>query len=264
MDASGDRSAKMTLPHLSVAIATLSDRFSNLATDALPTMEGVTYEIYVQNAQSAVMPVGAERDDIRVTLLDNVGVAHSRNAAITGIHDGIILFADDDLTFYGKNYGALRQLFATSPDLDFVCGQLHDTDGQPLKAYSKHRTKATKLNTGKVGTPELAVRASSIRDAGVLFDTNFGAGSPLWLGDEYIFLCDALNKGLNGCHVNLVFGAHSRDSSGQHNTAETFAIRDKVLRRALGARSWPLWLTFACKSYRRFPDWRTFWRFIQF
>ena len=162
-----------------------------------------------------------------------------------------------------KNYAALRAQFTDDPRIDFICAQMHDAHEHAFKAYPPNMTPASRLNTAKVGTPEMAVRIKTARTAGILFDTNFGAGSTNWLGDEYIFICDALRAGLQGRHVLLTLATHPAPSSGQDNSAASFAVRETVLRRALGPASWPLLCAFAWRHRKRFPDWISVLRFIR-
>jgi glycosyltransferase involved in cell wall biosynthesis len=254
----------MSALHITVAIATLGDRLKNLSLSMLPETQGVDYHVFVQGAPDDMDLAGAlNRPDITLTAPKGRGVAKSRNAAIEMAKGDIIIFADDDLILHTQNYDALRALFRDTPDLDFVCAQLRDETGHPFKSYSLDGTKATRFNTAKVGTPEMAIRTKAIRAAQVFFDPDFGAGSPNWLGDEYIFLCDALGAGLRGQHSALSLATHPTLSSGQDNSPESFDVREAVLRRALGAFSWPFRCAFAWRHRKRFPDWSSFWRFVR-
>lgn len=249
--------------HLTVAISTLAARVGSLTLESLPRTDSVDYHIFVQDVTSPAQVEGIlQRDDITVTVLKNHGVAQSRNAAINCSKGDIVLFADDDLILHTHNYAVLRDMFASHLDLDFICAQMLNTKGLPFKSYSPDMTPASRLNTAKVGTPEMAVRIKSIRAAGVTFDTNFGAGSANWLGDEYIFLCDALRTGLKGRHIALKLATHPAPSSGLDNSASSFVVRANVLRRALGRASWPLRCAFAWRHRKRFPDWSSLIGFI--
>lgn len=254
----------MTSSRLTVAIASLASRVHKIDVAMLTPQEGVDYHIFVQDAAGPVALRGSDRrSDITVTPLNSHGVTISRNAAIDSAQGDIILFADDDLTLETGAYPRLRALFEGAPALDFICGRMRDAQDKPFKAYPTDMTSASRLNTAKLGTPELAVRAKSVRAAGVTFDTRFGAGSTMWLGDEYIFICDALRAGLRGRHVDIVLATHPEPSSGQYNSTESFAIREAVLRRALGPLSWPLRCAFAWRHRKRFPNWQSLLRFLR-
>ncbi len=254
----------MTALHLTVAVATLADRVHRLTNKVLPRTANVDYHIFVQDVADPADIAGVlPRSDITVTALKGRGVAHSRNAALGSVKGDIVLFADDDLVLNTQNYAALLTQFTDDPRVDFICGQMHDAHGRAFKAYPANMTAASRLNTAKVGTPEMAVRIKTVHTAGVLFDTDFGAGSANWLGDEYIFICDALRAGLRGRHVSLALATHPEPSSGQDNSAASFTVRETVLRRALGPASWPLRCAFAWRHRKRFPDWRSVLRFIR-
>ena len=91
-----------------------------------------------------------------------------------------------------------------------------------------------------------------MRAAGVEFDPGFGAGAPDWLGDEYIFLCDALRAGLRGWHVGLTLASHPAESSGLAQGAAVMAVRRRVFIRALGRwASLPVRLVFLLRQAMR-------------
>lgn len=264
MDASRGELTGMTLPNLVIAIATLAEKLPDLHADTFPISDGVTYKVFVQGIKGPINLNGAGlRLDIQLVALECRGVTRSRNAAINTQSSGILLFADDDQTFNEDSFSHLRRLFLSSPELDFTCAQLHDANCKPFKKYSKNMSRATRLNTAKVGAPELAIRIDRFRKFGVTFDTNFGTGSLLWLGDEFIFLCDAMRSGLKGRHINLVVGSHPQDSAGHQNNESSFEIRERVFRRALTPVSWPFRVAFACKSHKRFPSWKSLWKFLK-
>ena len=60
----------------------------------------------------------------------------------------------------------------------------------------------------------MMVRVEAIRNAGIQFDENFGAGVDNFLGDEYIFIADALKRGLQGMYLPIRVAIHPKESSG--------------------------------------------------
>ena len=61
----------------------------------------------------------------------------------------------------------------------------------------------SRFNSAKAETYEIMVRIESIRNAGIKFDENFGAGADNYLGDEYIFIADSIKKGLKGVFLQI-------------------------------------------------------------
>ena len=81
----------------------------------------------------------------------------------------------------------------------------------------------------------MMVRVDAIRGAGVTFDENFGAGAENFLGDEYIFIADALNKGLKGDCLPVRVAIHPKESSGSTwGTPRDLSARAAVFSRVFG------------------------------
>lgn len=246
--------AEAPAPRLTVAVATTAARAPRLTTALLPPVPGVIWAVFVQGqpADEAALRHGLGRADIRVVLSDGTGAARNRNAALDAVQTEFLLLADDDLTFSATGIAALIDRFAHSPDVDFLLARLADETGAPRKRYSPDGTRARWFNTGRIQTPEIALRMAPIRRAGLRFDEAFGAGVPVWLGDEYIFLCDALRAGVRGRHVDVIVAAHPTESSGANFAQAAMAVRRKVLIRALGrGPSLPARLAFALRHWRK-------------
>lgn len=228
-------------PVLLVAVASHGLRAATASVDALSALPGVVWQVFWQGAvadASVVTDIQAvSRPDIAVTALQGSGVARSRNAALdhaAAASVPILLFADDDIRFATDAYPALVARFDADPALDFVCARLVNPDGRLHKRYSPDGTPARLWNCGKVGTPELALRPDRFAAVGLRFDTGFGAGAAVPVGDEFIFLADALKAGLRGLHIDLVVGEHAPESSDLRRGDQETVWRRKVFRRALG------------------------------
>ncbi len=259
---------RKNLPSLTVAVATVGARIFQLDARNYPQIPGVEYRFFVQQigdnleAQAYAAEV-LSRPDMSVTLVDGIGVARNRNAALISAKTDLLVFADDDLTLLSGNYEPLRRFFAETPKADFCCGRVVDTNGLPRKRYGRDGEKIGFLNCARVGTPEIAVRMASINTRAVRFDEAFGAGTNLWLGDEFIFLADCLRAGLRGQHVAIDLAMHPKESSGTIYTPQSFEVRRAVLRRALGKFWRPALLMFAIKHRKRFATWSEWLHFVR-
>lgn len=258
----------MTVPplppaRLTVGIATTAGRLSGLRAEGLPVLPGVRYHICIQGTDTLPDRPDLARDDTRMSLTPGVGAARNRNAALMACDTPFLLMADDDLQFSPDGLLQLIARFDQTPEADFLCARLSGPTGALRKAYSDDATPVRWWNCGKIGTPEIALRPDRVRKAEVLFDTNFGAGMPNFLGDEYIFLCDALAAGLKGRHVAVVVASHPAESSGLRYSSDTWPLRRRVLLRALGPwKGRPALWTFAVKHRKSFSSWRDLWRFL--
>lgn len=257
------------LPELTVAVATYGDRFLHLLPSWFPLSDATRYHVFVQAAAGRkdladhAVVLTTARADLSVSFVQGQGAARNRNAALAATQTDILLFADDDLALCPQNYLPLRQRFAASSTLAFLCCRVITPEGKPRKAYGREGQAVTRLNAARVGTPELALRPQMFRQGGLQFDETFGAGTPQPFGDEFIFLCDALRAGLHGQHATLDLAIHPAESSGMLWDAASFAQRRKMFNRALGAWSLPARCAFALKHHRRFPDIQSLWRFLR-
>ena len=241
-------------------------RLHNWSLAKLPKTDGVFYLLLLQQADAEQVNrlyTSFERDDVKVVALDTIGVSNSRNAAISHAEAEILLFADDDTLLLADAYPYLIERFQTQPERAFLIGRICNEDMEPHKRYPPDGAPVKKSNCGKVGTPEIALRLDLFRQHDLAFDTTFGAGTEKPFGEEYIFLCDALSKGLTGKFVALNLATHSGASTGQRMVLGTAQLRSEVLRRALGPHSWFYRLGYALKHRRVFSGARDLIRFLK-
>lgn len=168
--------------------------------------------------------------------LKSRGVAKSRNAALKHASGKYLIFGDDDITFDEDGIQALLQHFESHPDCSIILAQTTDETGALRKTYPTKAHKLSKFNSAKAATYEMMIRTDAIRDAGISFDENFGAGVENYLGDEYIFISDALDKGLKGDFLPVRVAIHPKDSSGSlWGTPQDLKARAAVFGRVFGS-----------------------------
>lgn len=245
---------------LTIAVSTIGPRAAALTAERLPPLRGVAWSVLVQDP--AALPTFPGRPDITVSSLPGRGVARSRNAAIDLAATPWLLFADDDLTYDPAALSALRDRLATSTD-PLVTARLTRPDGTLRKRYGPDGARLNRASIGRYGTPEIALRLAEVRSAGLRFDEAFGAGTPQWMGEEFIFLADALRAGLTGRHAAIAIASHPPGSSGSAWTEDACAIRRAAFDRALGPLSLPARLAFGVRRWRRFPSARALAAFLQ-
>ena len=90
------------------------------------------------------------------------------------------------------------------------------------------------------------------------------AGTAASLGEEYVFLADALAAGLAGVHDPLPVSVHPHESSGFVWEGEAQArARALVFSRVFGRAAPLVRLAFAAKNARRFARWRDALAFLR-
>lgn len=247
----------MSKPRLTIAYSVLASGLGNLV---FPAPRPDTEILVLVQGSGGRVPA---RDDIRVIRLESTGVTRSRNAAIREAAGEVLLFGEEGVTWVAAGIDEVLELFADNPRLAVLLGRARDENGALRKRYPAYREPATKWNSARVGTIELAVRPALVREAGVWFDEEFGAGTRNFLGDEYIFVSDANAAGLKVEYFPVTFAEHPRESSGtRFGTADDARARSRVFDRVFGCFApFPravLWL----RNPRRFGSLATALRFV--
>jgi len=216
---------------LTIAYSTLSDRIRNI--DYPKGNKEHEVIVLVQNPEE--VSYSTEKLQGKLVELKSRGVAKSRNAAIKYASGKYLIFGDDDITFIEEGIAELISYFESHPDCSIILAQTSDESGKLRKVYPSRIHKLSKYNSAKAATYEMMIRIESIRSAGIEFDENFGAGVENYLGDEYIFIADALNKGLRGVYLPIKVAIHPFDSSGSRwGTDKDLKARSAVFTRVFG------------------------------
>ncbi|CUH80811.1 Glycosyl transferase family 2 [Tritonibacter multivorans] len=239
---------------LTVAISTLGAGIDRIQ---LPEpVAGIRYLVLHQCPQqvSSVLL----RADVRVVALDTVGLSNSRNAALEQAETDLLIFADDDTTLFLDGVQSLAQSLAAAPDLALAVGwRAERLPSQARRAY------LTRFNSGRICAPEFMVRRSLFRTAGVRFDPDFGLGARFGLGEEYVFVTDALRAGLRGITLPVVTGSHPEESTGDLWSDPTLmAARQAVIARVFGRWALAVRAVYMLRHRHRFDSLEGRLRFV--
>ena len=213
---------------LTVGYSTLAKRAKNIKFLTL-----VNNLVVVQNPDVITIPTFS--GEVKVLELQSRGVAKSRNTAISNTDTEYLIFGDDDIEFNESGINSAVNFLDANPKISILLMQAVDETGALRKGYpsSAHKLKLT--NSAKAATYEMMIRVADIKAAGVKFDENFGAGAENYLGDEYIFIADALRSGLKGSFQPIVIAMHPSESSGSlRNTVNDRVARSKIFSRVFG------------------------------
>ena len=209
--------------------------YSTLATrlPGIKYLDGFQNLVVVQNPTSESLPSADQK--IKRVELQSKGVAKSRNAVIDNATTEYLLFGDDDIEFKEESINSAITFLEANKEISILLLQAVDETGALRKSYPSlaHPLKLT--NSAKAATYEMIIRTPDIKKASIRFDENFGAGAQNYLGDEYIFIADALRAGLKGLFLPIVIATHPTDSSVSfHNTKQDAIVRSRIFSRVFG------------------------------
>ena len=220
---------------LTIGYSALSDRVQNIA----PPAERSDWElaVIVQNPETTSWQrVPAGRKDTRFEELESRGVAKSRTRAIWLARGEYLVFADDDILFSEAGLEEAIEYLDQNPKLSLLLTRAQDPSGKLRKKYPQAATKLGLFNSARAATYEMIIRVDAVRQFGVVFDENFGAGSENYLGDEYIFIADLIRAGGKAEFVPITIATHPEISSGSGwGTSRDRVARARVFSRVFGA-----------------------------
>ncbi|MDX1586416.1 MAG: glycosyltransferase [Balneolaceae bacterium] len=156
------------------------------------------------------------------------GISKSRNRAIERATAELCLISDDDIIFKENADQKIIQAFEDNPLADIITFQVETPDGKPYKEYPRKRHWHDMQSLMNVSSVEIAFRRGKILQTDLFFDEDFGLGSTFPTGEEYIFLTDALKKGLNILYLPIPIVVHPKKDW-------VSVISDKRLYKAKGA-----------------------------
>jgi len=233
------------MTRLTIGYSVLAERLRNITP---PTMESAELLVVVQNPGKTDYS-----KNLLATFeeLASSGVAKSRNRAIELAGGDYLVFADDDIVFDTNGLDQICQYLDEHPEVAIALAQAQDQTGKLRKNYPKAVEKLSLLNSARAATYEMVVRVERIRELGVNFDTDFGAGVENYLGDEYIFIADLLRAGGKGVFLPITIATHPEDSSGSGwGTERDRKARAKVFTRVFGVFAPAVRLAFGFRRLR--------------
>ena len=213
---------------LTIGYSTLATRLAGIK--YLDAFENL---VVVQNPASDSLPIADQK--IKRVELRSKGVAKSRNAAIENTTTEYLLFGDDDVDFKEESINSAIAFLEANKEISILLLQAVDETGALRKHYPSQAHSLKLTNSAKAATYEMIIRVPDIKRASIRFDENFGAGAQNYLGDEYIFIADALRAGLKGLFLPIVIATHPSDSSGNfRNTKQDALVRSRIFSRVFG------------------------------
>jgi hypothetical protein len=196
---------------LTIGFSTLADRINNIEPPRISIAHKVFLSIQDPNNSIGPLPTNFKFDSVIST---EKGVAKSRNTVLRNANTKYLLFADDEIVFLDRGVKLAIEYLEENPECDMILAQAIDTTGALRKRYSKKQVQLSKFNSAKAATYEMIVRVDTIKSKHVYFDEKFGAGVSNYIGDEYIFITDLINKGGSAMFLPITIAIHPKDSSG--------------------------------------------------
>lgn len=209
---------------LEVLVATMNQSDCQLAEKMNMCGAGKEYGVILANQANRNEIVQEELHGTPVKMISTTtkGVGLNRNIALLASTAEVVLFADDDVTYYDGFQEQVCEEFKKNSKADVIIFSLHVTkNGQIIRTVNGKRKRLYLWNALKFGTCVIAVRKNSLLKNRICFSQLFGGGCMYSSGEDSLFIGDCLKSGLRIYACDFVLGKCAKDTStwfsGYHN-----------------------------------------------
>ena len=152
-------------------------------------------------------------NDINWFDFDAIGLSQSRNMGIRLATDEYIYLTDDDIVINENFDFEVNRAIKNNPDVDILAFQVGGIEKE-YKSYKEKEKDINYLGSLQLSSVQLVMKKSFIMKHRLQYDESFGAGAKYKMGEENIFLIDALRKGARIKYVPIeIAKVHVGESS---------------------------------------------------
>lgn len=178
------------------------------------------------------------------------GLSRSRNQAIMNSKRDICHVSDDDLKYVPDFKLIIEMAYSDNPEADVIVFQIKTNDGEKYKDYRTEKKWLNIMDVAKISSVEISFKRKSILSKKIYFDENFGLGTNFPTGEEFIFLTDAIKKGLKILYIPVPIVIHPQESSGKDfNHEKLIEAKGAMLFRIFGIAGYFYSFLFSFKKY---------------
>lgn len=148
------------------------------------------------------VPFDVKEGNHRLLSFKERGLSKSRNKAIANSVGDIALVCDDDVIYVDGYEKIIKDAYEKNPDADIIAFYIESTNpDRPTRHVEDGPVDFAK--SLKICSCSITFKIDSIKKAGLKFNELFGAGAKYYMGEENIFLANALEKGLKIISVDV-------------------------------------------------------------
>ncbi len=155
------------------------------------------------------------------------GLSVSRNLALQNTDKKLCLLADDDIVYQTDFVDKVLTAFNQNPDAALITFRTLNEKGQPFKKYpSIRKTRLSSLDILSIMSVEMVLNTALLKEASLEFDTRFGLGTDLPLGEEAILVKQLQARGKKVVMEPQAINSHPSYSSSEtiSNTKKYFTL----------------------------------------
>jgi hypothetical protein len=196
---------------------------------------GFTPKTVIVN-QSIVGKRILEDSKYKIINSNELGLSRSRNLAIqNAVHD-IGVIADDDVKFLTGFDDKVKYYHSIYPDYSILIFKVISDNGKDFRKYFDGIKDIDIYRAMNVCSIEITFKRKDIIEKNIKFDEGFGLGAKIESGEEWVFLSDAILKGLKVKFIPEYIVFHGVNSTGDKFNKDRIIGLGVTIRRALKFR----------------------------
>lgn len=157
------------------------------------------------------------------------GVGNSRNMALSNATADLVLFSDEDITYYPGYEEMVIKAFENNPKADVITFNV-EVDERRRTYFNEDIHRITWKNYGRYPAYAIAAKLSSLKDNNISYSELFGGGAKYSNGEDSLFLHDCLKKKLlMMTDVSVIGRENYRESTWFKGYTEKFFFDRGVL-----------------------------------
>lgn len=182
-----------------------------------------------QVTKEDIVPFDVKEGKHRLLSFKEKGLSKSRNKAIANSVGDIGLVCDDDVIYVDGYEKIIKDAYEKYPEADIIAFYIESTNPQRPTSHVEDGSVDFSRSL-KISSCSISFKIDSIKKSGLKFNELFGAGSKYYMGEENIFLANALEKGLNIVSVDVKIADVRQEESTWYGTFDRnyFVLRGAV------------------------------------
>jgi len=249
---------------LNILISTLNNRILGLK-NIITNDENIIYTISHQvmeelNTETMkYIQTLCSSNNIIYSKIHSQGVAINRNNALKHrVKGSICLLSDDDVIYFKGSFKQIIQKFKEDNNLEFLTFKIKTFSGKDYKNYKAHEFKHTLKSLSIIGIIDVAFKEEMIEKYSLRFDERFGPGGEYSIGEDFIFMTDAIKKKANILYKPIDIVQHEDIGTGMVLRDDIIFGRGAMFARVFGKLSFIINIYFAIKNRKKYKSKYTF------
>lgn len=208
-----------------------------------------------QITKEGIEPLDIDDGKYRMLSFKEKGLSKSRNKAIKNAVGDIGVLCDDDV-IYLENYAQIIQKgYEENPDADIIAFYIESTNpNRPTRHLTNGEVDFER--SLKICSCSITVKLESLKKYNLSFNELFGAGAKYYMGEENIFLANALSKGMKIVYIDEKMADVIQEDSTWYGTFDEqyFNLRGAVYYELNKEKYMDLILDFAKRKIDLYKD----------